>query len=88
MRSGTRRKSRPVSSLSMPTHVVGPFGAWKVAVAGDGLTIELPGWRRKAARVAMTDNKFVFPSTGGTVIAPVRCEHQCHHASLSDDRRR
>jgi hypothetical protein len=49
------------------TYVVGPFGAWKVAVAGDGLTIELPDGGGKQRVFAMTDSKFVFPSTGGTV---------------------
>jgi len=49
------------------TYLVEPFGAWKVAVAGDTLTIEMPDGGGRQRVFATADNKFVFPSTGGIV---------------------
>jgi hypothetical protein len=48
------------------TYDVGPLGNWIVSVAGDGLTIQIDNGLKQPV-FAISDAKFVFPTTGGTV---------------------
>jgi hypothetical protein len=66
-RKGEKKVARDVLLRYVGSYDFGPLGAWRIAVDGNQLTVQMADGVTPQPVVALSDTRFMFPPLGGTL---------------------